>query len=206
MGSLSTALTIPSAGGFGVSGILATAKWLKGEKTEQDAVKNLHPGTFLFLSGLLSVACMYSGGTGAYAGFSQFTRLLTDLGFNELAEYVPQIFEALGFAGAFGVNISYGVDLSTWLLEMYDAKFGKGIERDYVNATTGVRNLNNILANLTLENVEDLAKHGVFGDEGQLLDLGMTEEELEYIDVLIDPNSKNFISEDQSKYNTMLHR
>lgn len=172
LSSLAMILTAVSSTGFSLSSIKMIMHQIW--HGDRNIISTITPGTFKIIATLLIIGGVFSGGMTALAGFRKVNLMLQDLAkkdpanaaiFNSLQEWLPQVFEAIGFVGTAIVNIPYCLGWAQWALEMYAKLCGDKATRTLMQFVTSTQKLSEVTGKLKLGHVENLLNaDGLFSD------------------------------------------
>lgn len=181
LGSLTAILTGISSAGFTLFSLKEIFK--KIWRGEINISKMINPKAFYFFAIILVVGCLFSAGVGGYAGFTQVQRLLTELGCSELATWLPEVFESLGFAGGAVCNIPYCLGWAQWLLGLYAARCGDPATKKLMSLVNGMREFAETINNTKILYIKSFLQNGNFGDFQFLKDFGISAEDLSELNI-----------------------
>lgn len=176
LGILAAGLTSLASGGIALYSLQDVAK--KIWNGEMNIIKSTDPKKFYILAIVLIIGGVFSGGAGAYAGFIKMQRLLIDLGYAELAEWIPKILETLGYTGAVAVDTPYCLAFAMWLICLYSLNTSDCLTRELLTFANDCQALASSLFNLKMGYVRDFMQSEFFGNTKTLHKLGLQFEEL----------------------------
>lgn len=182
LGALAASLTTMSTTGF----TIVSLKFIMGKiwKGELQAINVVNPKAFYFLATILTMAGLFSGGYGAYAGFTQITRLLNEIGQAELSTWLPQVFEGMGYFGSATCNIPYCIGWTQWLLGVYAEQCGDIMAKKIMHFTNASQDMAQVISNTKINHIESSLKEGIFGDYDFLKNIGISDDDLTELGIL----------------------
>lgn len=174
LGGLTAALSGVSITGFTLVSLKSIIE--KIWNREYNVIKTINPKIFYPLAIVLTIGGIFSGGAGAYAGFSKVSRLLSDLGYKELSKWLPEVFEGIGYAGNALVNVPYCLGWAQWLLGMYAEHCRDQQVKTIMYFTGACHKLSEVVRSTKIMHIKSLLEGEVFGDHSTLEIMGMGED------------------------------